>query len=105
MSVRPNWRNPKEYDWTFMPSTVNVAYGSILEFVPAADSSFTFSNFEVVDGEKDFEKPEIREDRVQLRALYLDRGRDYKYNVTVRVNGSQQEITGDPEIVNQRPGP
>ena len=105
VSVRPNWRNRREYDWTFMPSTVNLAYGSILEFVPAADSDFVFTGFEVVDGGKDFEPPDVRKDRVQLRALYTDRGRDYKYNVRVRVGSTSEEISGDPEIVNQRPGP
>jgi hypothetical protein len=103
VSVRPHWNDPKEYDWTFEPSTVNLAYGSILEFVPAQYSDFSFTNFEVVGGEKDFETPEVTPERVQLTARCRNRGQDYKYNVTVRMGSTMQEISGDPEIVNQRP--
>ena len=103
VSVRPHWRNPAEFDWTFEPSTVNLAYGSMLEFLPAAGSDFTFTGFEVVEGEKDFEPPEVKGDRVWLKARCYTRGRDYKYNLTVRVGSTSQEISGDPEIVNQTP--
>jgi hypothetical protein len=103
VSVRPHWNNPKQYDWTFEPSTVNLAYGSTLEFVPAPHSDFAFTNFEVVGGGKDFEKPEITPERVLLRARCYHRGQDYKYNVTVRVGAAMEEVSGDPEIVNQTP--
>lgn len=103
VSVRPHWKDPKDYDWTFEPSTVNLAYGSILEFVPAPNSDFAFTNFEVVGGEKDFEKPVITPERVSLEARCFNRGKDYKYNVTVRIGSTQQEVSGDPEIVNQTP--
>lgn len=103
VSVRPNWKNPRKYDWTFEPSTVNLAYGSMLEFVPAPYSDFEFTDFEVVAGGKDFDAPQVRPDGVLLKARYASRGTDYKYNVTVRIGSTQQEISGDPEIVNQTP--
>lgn len=103
VSVRPHWKNSDDYDWTFEPSTVNLAYGSTLEFVPAPYSDFAFTGFEVVRGEKDFDEPEVTPERVSLKARCVNRGKDYKYNVTVRIGSSQQEISGDPEIVNQRP--
>ena len=54
-------------------------------------------------GEDDFDAPEVRDDRVQVKARCSSRGRDYKYNVKVRVGSSTQEIIGDPEIVVQTP--
>lgn len=92
-----------QYDWTFDPSTVNLAYGSILELVPAPNTDFVFTNFEVVQGGDDFDEPEVQRDRIQVRARCSTRGKDYKYNVMVRMNGHRHEILGDPEIVNQTP--
>ena len=107
VSVRESRRNGKgrhaEYDWTFEPSTVNLAYGSILEFVPAPHSDFVFTGLDVEKGEGDFEKPDISPHRVQLRALCTSRGKDYKYSVKVRIGGSSEEIEGDPEVINQTP--
>ena len=103
VSVRQDGRGRRRYDWTFEPSTVNLAYGSILEFTPAPRSDFVFTGFEVVKGEDDYDAPEVRDDRVQVKARCSSRGRDYKYNVKVRVGSSTQEIIGDPEIVVQTP--
>jgi hypothetical protein len=103
VSVRSDGRKRRGYDWTFEPSTVNLAYGSILEFVPAPRSDFAFTGFDVVKGDDDFDAPLVEPGRVQVRARCSSRGKDYKYNVRVRVGSSSQEITGDPEIVNQAP--
>lgn len=106
VSVRRDPAQPgrrQQYDWTFDPSTVNLAYGSILELVPASNCEFAFTGFEVVQGGDDFERPIIRRDRIQVRAKCSTRGKDYKYNVRVRMNGQRHEILGDPEIVNQTP--
>lgn len=103
VSVRSDGRSRRRYDWTFEPSTVNLAYGSILEFTPAPRSNFVFTGFEVVKGDGDFDAPEVRDDRVQVKARCSTRGKDYKYNVRVRVGSSSEEIVGDPEIVVQTP--
>src|SRR5690606_5857441 len=95
VSVRRDPAQPgrrQQYDWTFDPSTVNLAYGSILELVPASNCEFAFTGFEVVQGGDDFERPIIRRDRIQVRAKCSTRGKDYKYNVRVRMNGQRHEI-------------
>lgn len=103
VSVRSNGRNHRQADWTFDPSTVNLAYGSILEFVPAPHSDFVFTGFEVQKGKGDFDAPTVEDERVQVKALCSSRGKDYKYVVRVRRDGETEEIEGDPEIVNQAP--
>ncbi|HEX6927405.1 MAG TPA: hypothetical protein VF167_18410 [Longimicrobiaceae bacterium] len=109
VSVRPreNGKGKRkgnaQFDWTFDPSTVNLAYGSVLEFVPAPTCSFVFTDFKIHKGEEDFDEPEIHDERVQVRARCTTRGKDYKYMVGVRLNGHTEDIVGDPEIVNQAP--
>lgn len=103
VSVRSNGRGRRQFDWTFEPSTVNLAYGSVLEFVPAPHSDFVFTGFEIEKGEGDFDRPKVEEGRVQVRALCSSRGKDYKYAVRVRIGRQSDEIVGDPEIVNQAP--
>src|SRR5690606_26965760 len=61
VSVRAQGKGRRSYDWTFDPSTVNLAYGSILEFTPAPRSDFIFTGFEVVRGEDDFDPPEVKD--------------------------------------------
>ena len=103
VSVRSVGPSGKRYDWTFEPSTVNLAYGSTLEFVRAPSSDFVFTGLEILAGDGDFEPPTVSDDRVQVKALCDSRGRDYKYNVKVRIGSDGSEIIGDPEIVNQDP--
>lgn len=103
VSVRRDEEGRGRFDWTFDPSTVNLAYGSILEFLPAPHSDFSFADLEVVNGHGDFEPPEISPERVRVRALCSTRGRDYKYNLRVHYGPDGEVLYGDPEIVNQTP--
>lgn len=92
-----------DYHWTYTPSTINLSYPCTLQFVQAANSAWRFTNFEILEGREDFDRPTVTDRLVLVKARYVTPGRDFKYRLTIDVFEGPDRLPGDPEVVNQTP--